>query len=83
MAGRAGRRGKDSIGYSVLCMDPGHQIPSKDEVFELLESKGIKLESKLNVSYDLCLNTLKQDQDQFGEMLKNSFFANETAKIKL
>ena len=24
MAGRAGRRGKDDVGFSVLCMDPGH-----------------------------------------------------------
>ena len=24
MAGRAGRRGKDDCGFSVLCMDPGH-----------------------------------------------------------
>ena len=23
MAGRAGRRGKDQIGYSLLCLDPG------------------------------------------------------------
>ena len=79
MAGRAGRRGKDSVGYSILCMDPGSQIPPNNEIIELLESKGIQLESKLNVSYDMCLNSLKQDQDQFGEMLKNSFFANESA----
>jgi superfamily II RNA helicase len=79
MAGRAGRRGKDTVGYSILCMDPGHQIPPNNELIELLESKGIQLESKLNVNYDMCLNSLKQDQDQFGEMLKNSFFANESA----
>ena len=59
MAGRAGRRGKDDVGFSVLCMDPGHQVPHNSDLIELLESKGIELESKLNVNYDMCLNSLK------------------------
>ena len=83
MAGRAGRRGKDDCGFSVLCMDPGHQVPPNADLVELLESKGIELESKLNVNYDMCLNSLKQDTDEFGTMLKNSFFANETATVKI
>lgn len=83
MAGRAGRRGKDDCGFSVLCMDPGHQVPPNSDLVELLESKGIELESKLNVNYDMCLNSLKQDSGEFGTMLKNSFFANETATVKI
>lgn len=31
----------------------------------------------------MCLNSLKQDTDEFGTMLKNSFFANETATVKI
>ena len=64
-------------------MDPGHQVPPNSDLVELLESKGIELESKLNVNYDMCLNSLKQDSDEFGTMLKNSFFANETATVKI
>ena len=63
MAGRAGRRGKDQIGYSVLCMDPGmgSKVPRSEELTQLLDSKGIALESKLRVDYSTCLNSLKQD----------------------
>lgn len=62
MAGRAGRRGKDSVGYSLLCMDPGMgKVPHSDELTQLLDSKGIALESKLKVDYSTCLNSLKQD----------------------
>ena len=59
MAGRAGRRGKDTVGYSIICADPGFRVPKNDDLIELLESKGIQLESKLNVNYDMCLNSLK------------------------
>ena len=83
MAGRAGRRGKDDCGFSILCMDPGHQVPPNSDLIELLESKGIELESKLNVNYEMCLNSLKQDSEEFGDLLKNSFFANETATVKI
>ena len=83
MAGRAGRRGKDDVGFSLICMDPGFQIPQTDELIELLESKGIELESKLLVNYEMCLNSLKQDTDEFSTILKNSFFANETATVKI
>jgi ATP-dependent RNA helicase DOB1 len=32
MAGRAGRRGKDDEGFSMLCLDPEHgQLPSHDD----------------------------------------------------
>ena len=49
----------------------------------MLDSKGIALESKLKVDYSTCLNSLKQDQEGFGAMLENSFFANETATVKI
>ena len=33
MAGRAGRRGKDQIGYSLLCMDPGMgKVPRSEDL---------------------------------------------------
>ena len=58
-------------------------MPPNADLVELLESKGIELSSQLNVNYDMCLNSLKQDTDEFGAMLKNSFFANETATVKI
>jgi len=31
----------------------------------------------------MCLNSLKQDTEEFGTLLKNSFFANESATVKI
>jgi|694.fasta_scaffold63516_4 superfamily II RNA helicase len=60
MAGRAGRRGKDDKGHSIICMDPDlGSIPSKAELQDLLDSKGVLLESQLKIDYSTCLNVLK------------------------
>jgi len=46
MAGRAGRRGKDDRGFSLISFDPEHgKIPNNTEITELLESQGVTLES--------------------------------------
>ena len=60
MAGRAGRRGKDDKGFSIICMDPDlGSIPSRQEMLDLLDSKGAELLSKLKIDYRTCLNVLK------------------------
>lgn len=46
MAGRAGRRGKDDRGFSILCMDPGlGEVPSNEELVALLDGSAVALES--------------------------------------
>ncbi len=61
MAGRAGRRGKDDKGFSIICADPDlGKIPSNQELLDLLNSKGVELASQLKVDYRTCLNILKQ-----------------------
>jgi superfamily II RNA helicase len=84
MAGRAGRRGKDDKGFSIICADPDMgSIPSNQEILELLDSKGVELASKLKIDYRTCLNVLKQEEGEIGSMLQSSFFANEDMSIKL
>lgn len=84
MAGRAGRRGKDDRGFSIICADPDlGPLPSKAELTDLLDSKGVELESKLRIDYRTCLNVLKQDEGEIGSMLQASFFADENVTVKL
>jgi ATP-dependent RNA helicase DOB1 len=61
MAGRAGRRGKDDRGFSIICADPDMgSMPNNTEILDLLDSKGIELSSQLRIDYRTCLNILKQ-----------------------
>lgn len=84
MAGRAGRRGKDDKGFSIICADPDlGKIPSNQQLLDLLNSKGVELASQLKIDYRTCLNILKQQQRDLGSILQSSFFANEDMSIKL
>ena len=84
MAGRAGRRGKDERGFSLLCADPQFGgLPSHDEFQELLDSQGVELESKSRFDYRSCLNVLKTDEGEIGSLLQQSFLANENTTVKL
>lgn len=52
MAGRAGRRGKDTTGTCVLTLDRAFgKVPDIDDFESILTSKGTHLESKLRLSY--------------------------------
>lgn len=59
MTGRAGRRGKDNVGFVVLA--PG-QFQNPRRIAELLRSKPDPLESKFRATYTSLLNLL----DAFG-----------------
>lgn len=52
MAGRAGRRGKDSTGSCLLLVDKNiGRMSEADDFLEILTSKGTRLESKLKLTY--------------------------------
>lgn len=60
MAGRAGRRGIDKLGYVVHCNNLFH-TPSKTGYLNILSNKPQKLISKFYISYSLILNYLKNN----------------------
>ncbi len=61
MTGRAGRRGRDNVGFAVLVPSPYQNIR---KVAELLKSKPDALTSKFRATYTSLLNLL----DAYGEL---------------
>ena len=78
MAGRAGRRGKDEKGASILCIDEDlGKIPHSDEYQEMFDSHGQELTSHLKMSYMTNLKILNSGGG-IESLIKNSFFSNST-----
>ena len=79
MAGRAGRRGKDDRGASILCVDQNFgNVPGIDEYEEMFDSKGKDVESKLKLTYKTNLNVLNSEDQDISSLISNSFFSNAT-----
>ncbi|KAK9806276.1 hypothetical protein WJX72_008182 [[Myrmecia] bisecta] len=71
MAGRAGRRGLDTVGTVVLaCWE---EIPDEGEIKKLLTGKATKLESQFRLTYSMILNLLRVEDLKVEDMLKRSF----------
>jgi superfamily II RNA helicase len=68
MAGRAGRRGIDSIGYVVHCNNL-FSLPSKTDYCEMLGGRPQGLVSKFRISYSLILNLLKNGKTRFHDFV--------------
>ncbi|EFJ37244.1 hypothetical protein SELMODRAFT_403447 [Selaginella moellendorffii] len=71
MAGRAGRRGLDTVGtVIVMCWD---DIPDEGDLRRLLTGKATKLESQFRLTYTMILNLLRVEELKVEDMLKRSF----------
>lgn len=80
MAGRAGRRGIDTIGYIVHCNNL-FSIPSQYEYQKIMGGVPQKLVSKYHISYSLILNLLKNGQTtNFHHFSKKSMIYDEIQK---
>ena len=79
MTGRAGRRGKDNVGFVVLA--PG-QFQNPKKIAELLRSKPDPLESRFRATYTSLLNLLDAfgNFEQVREIAQKSFAYQKTAR---
>lgn len=78
MTGRAGRRGKDNVGFAVLA--PG-QFQNPKKIAELLKSPPDELQSKFRSTYTSLLNLLDAFKSfgQVRDIAERSFAFRETA----
>src|SRR5687767_6709747 len=79
MTGRAGRRGKDNVGFCVLA--PG-QFQNPKKIAELLRSKPDPLESRFRATYTSLLNLLDAfaNFEQVREIAQKSFAYQKTGR---
>ena len=81
-AGRAGRRGIDTVGNVIHCNNL-FELPSTVDYKEILCGKPQKMESKFHISYDVILSLMKNGDDPHFEafvdksMIKTELLANE------
>jgi superfamily II RNA helicase len=80
MAGRAGRRGIDTIGYVVHCNNL-FPCPSMTEYKQILCGRPQTLISKFHVNYNMVLSLLKHGNADFVSFTRKSMLQNETAKL--
>ncbi|MEI7475280.1 MAG: DEAD/DEAH box helicase [bacterium] len=77
MAGRAGRRGKDNVGYVILCdkHDGSLKKDPLDEAFSLATCEPDTIKSRLKPTYNLLTSIISQNgnTDETEDVIKSSF----------
>jgi superfamily II RNA helicase len=71
MAGRAGRRGIDTIGYVIHCNNV-FPMPCIYDYKTLLSGKPERFQSKFKITYSIVLNQLQQQQEEEEETTGNT-----------
>lgn len=82
MAGRAGRRGLDTVGY-VLLVPPGNvdEAPPVIELQKMILDPPSKLRSQFRLTYNMILNLLRVEALKIEEMIKRSFSEHATQQL--
>ncbi|KAI5287666.1 hypothetical protein KEM52_001476, partial [Ascosphaera acerosa] len=81
MAGRAGRRGIDTVGYVVITAPGKDEAPPAAGLRRMILGDPTKLRSQFRLTYNMILNLLRIEALKIEEMIKRSFSENATQAL--
>lgn len=81
MAGRAGRRGLDKVGYVIIVSPGADEAPPAGRLRQMMLGDPTKLRSQFRLTYNMILNLLRVEALKIEEMIKRSFSENATQAL--
>ena len=81
MAGRAGRRGLDTVGSVIIVTSGKTEAPPAGELRLMILGDPTKLRSQFRLTYNMILNLLRVEALKIEEMIKRSFSENATQAL--
>ncbi|CEJ59269.1 Putative DEAD/DEAH box RNA helicase [Penicillium brasilianum] len=81
MAGRAGRRGLDTVGYVLITNSGKDEAPPAGALKKMILGDPTKLRSQFRLTYNMILNLLRVEALKIEEMIKRSFSENATQAL--
>ncbi|KAK4190592.1 NUC185 domain-containing protein [Podospora australis] len=81
MAGRAGRRGLDTVGTVIIVPPGGDEAPPVTDLRQMILGEPNKLRSQFRLTYNMILNLLRVEALKIEEMIKRSFSEHATQQL--